>query len=503
MFDSRPSVFKSQLHEIILVSLICIAQLLTQAGITMSLSSMNIILQSFTNVDQYKKIWFMGSYALTVGTFILISGKLGDLFGLKLIFMIGWIWITIFSIITGFSYYVSSINFFIICRALQGIGFALLIPCGMGIVGNIYPNGKRKNFVFGCVGANGPIGAFVGALLSAVISQLWWWPWNFWILSIFTTGFGVMSYLFIPHIRNNNSQITSVYDALKKLDIWGCVTGVAGLILLNFVWNQGPVQGWNTVYIIVLLIIAVLLIVGLFCIELFISEYPLLPKPIFNIKIGMILACISCGWGSFGIWQYYYWNIILNLRKYTPIEGGLTYIPFFVMGVIASMLVSLIIASTKPSYIISFATVCFMVGDIMLAVTPIHQSFFRLTLGQMFILCWAMDMSFPAASIILSDILPNHNQGMAGSLVSTMINYSVSLFLGMSSTVEIEIVKKTGDELFGYRAGLYFGIGVAGLGVFCSLVFIFIQKDDGRGTVDLIEYQKEEVISMKPDKYPN
>ena len=57
---------------------------------------MNIILKSFDTIDSAKQVWFMGSYALTVGTFILISGKLGDLLGLKLIFVIGWIWTTVF-----------------------------------------------------------------------------------------------------------------------------------------------------------------------------------------------------------------------------------------------------------------------------------------------------------------------------------------------------------------------------------------------------------------------
>ena len=104
---------------------------------------MNIILKSFDTIDSAKQVWFMGSYALTVGTFILISGKLGDLLGLKLIFVIGWIWTTVF--LQSQDYQIMFLlNFFIICRALQGIGFALLIPCGMGILGNIYlmVNGK-------------------------------------------------------------------------------------------------------------------------------------------------------------------------------------------------------------------------------------------------------------------------------------------------------------------------------------------------------------------------
>lgn len=489
--DPRPTIFTSSHHEIIVVTLICLAQFFTQAGITLSLSTMNIILKSFDTIDSAKQVWFMGSYALTVGTFILISGKLGDLLGLKLIFVIGWIWTTVFSAITGLSNYVS-VEFFIICRALQGIGFALLIPCGMGILGNIYPNGERKNLVFGCVGANGPAGAFFGAFIVALIAQLWWWPWIFWLLSIGCVVLTIISMIYIPPITHH--KLESYSEFFKRIDPLGTLTVIIGLILFNFVWTQGPVVGWNTAYIIALLIIAVLLIVAFFIIELYIAKYPLVPKSVFNLKIGMVLACISCGWGSFGIWQYYYWNIILNLRKYTPIAGSLTYVPFLVMGIIAAIASSIIISHTKPSYIISFSTICFMVGCLMLSVTPIQQSYFRLTLGQMFILCWAMDMSFPAASIILSDYLPNHHQGMAGSLVSTVINYSVSLFLGMSSCVETEIKLSTHNVLLSYRSGLYFGIGVASLGIFCSLIFIFVQRNDSKGTNALLVDLEEEII---------
>ncbi|KAK6866627.1 Low affinity ammonium transporter, partial [Candida tropicalis] len=136
----------------------------------------------------------------------------------------------------------------------------------MGILGHIYPNGKRKNFAFGCVGANGPIGAYIGAIMSAVISQLWWWPWNFWILSIVSAVLAVASWVFIPNVN-----IRDTVDLFNKLDPWGCLTGVSGLILLNFVWNQGPIQGWNTVYVIVLLIIAVLFIIAFFVLELYVS----------------------------------------------------------------------------------------------------------------------------------------------------------------------------------------------------------------------------------------
>jgi DHA2 family multidrug resistance protein-like MFS transporter len=442
----------------------------------------------------------MGSFALTVGTFILVSGKLGDIFGLKLIFCIGWFWIAISSLITGLSVYSDSVVFFIICRAIQGIGFALLLPCGMGILGTVYSNGTtRKNLVFGLVGVNGPVGATICAIMAAVIGQLWWWPWCFWLLAIVCFGCGIASIMCIPDItklqfRHLNDPGDFVKTPKFQFDFLGSSLGISGLILFNFVWNQGPVAGWNKAYIITLLVVAMLLIVAFFFVELKVAKYPLLPKSIFTFKIGLVLLCISLGWGSFGVWQYYYWQFMFNLRHYTPIYAALTYIPFLIGGTVASLLVSAIISITKPSYIISFASICFMCGCIMMSVAPIDQSYFQVTLGQQVILCWAMDLSFPAAAIILSNYLPVHHQGMAGSLVSTVINYSVSLFLGIGSVVEFEVMQNTGKVWFSYQSALRFGIGVAGLGVIFSLIFIAVQRNDEVGTfkneIDTVDEKK-------------
>lgn len=108
----------------------------------------------------------------------------------------------------------------------------------------------------------------------------------------------------------------------------------------------------------------------------------------------------------------------------------------------------------------------------LLSVTPIHETYFRSCLGAMIILSFGMDLSFPAASIILSDELPMQYQGMAGSLVNTVVNYSMSLFLGIGGTVERNVNKAGSDALKGYRAALYLAIGAASLGVFISGIFM-------------------------------
>lgn len=498
--------FKSIYHEIGLVTLVSMSQILCQGSIAMSLSILDIVLTSFpVNEDEKStiKVWFMASFALTVGTFILISGKMGDLFGLRKVVLLGWIWVAITSLMTGLSVYTNSVIYFIICRALQGIGFALLLPCGMGILGNVYPNSFRKNIAFSCVGAAGPTGATLGVIFSSIIAQLSWWPWSFYIITILSAGLFIVSYFLIPtvnHVCDDNGTIRpmSVKHFVKEFDFLGSITGCSGLIILNFAITQGPLIGWNTVYIIVLMVLAVLLIIGFFVLELHFIKNPLLPKAIFNYKIGLVLATIGLGWGSFGIWQYYYWVIILELREYTPIAGGLTYIPLMVLGIVAAYSVAFLIHKVKPSFILCCSSVSFCVGCIMLSIMPVEQSFWKISFGQLFILTWGMDLSFAAGSIILSDYLPKRHQGMAGSLISTVVNYSVSLFLSLGSNIEIGTFDKAIDNrLESYRNAIYFGIGISGLGVLIAFAFIVLQfvAHDGDGTFTASKSDLESEIS--------
>lgn len=465
----------------------------------MSLSTMNIVVESFSErsgheVPSSQKIWFMGSFALTLGTFILASGRLGDLFGLRKMFVFGWLWAALWSLVTGFSYYVKSSEFFIVCRAFQGIGFAFIIPCGMGIMGTVYPTGRRKNLAFACVGASAPVGATIGCLMAGVVSQLWWWCWSFWLLAICCVILAAISLYAIPD-KFKHHDLT-FKEGMDKFDLIGSVLGVVGLILFNFAWNHGPVAGWNKPYIIVLLIISILLLVFFFYYELMMVTHPLLPRSIFNRRIGLVLLCMSLGWGLFGIWQYYYWSIMMNLRGYTPIATSLTYMPLLLLGIVAALLVGFFMSKTRAPFIMCGAMIGFMCGCIFLSVLPIHQTFWRLSFGQLFLLAWGMDSSFPAASLILSDHLPKKHQGMAGSLVSTVVNYSVSLFLAVSSTVEMEVLRKTDDILQSYRAAIYLGIGLSGLAVVFSIVFIICElRETAEERAKEIEELEREVPS--------
>jgi hypothetical protein len=82
-----------------------------------------------------------------------------------------------------------------------------------------------------------------------------------------------------------------------------------------------------------------------------------------------------------------------------------------------------------------------------------------------------MDMSFPAATIILSNSMPREHQGLAASLVNTMVNYSISIALGIAGTVEVSVNNGGADVLMGIRCAWWTGVALAAVGVILGACF--------------------------------
>ena len=118
-----------------------------------------------------------------------------------------------------------------------------------------------------------------------------------------------------------------------------------------------------------------------------------------------------------------------------------------------------------------FAMVAFCTGNIILATMPVDQTYWAQSFVALIVMPWGMDMSFPSATIILSNSMPREHQGMAASLVTTVVNYSISLGLGFAGTVESRILADGGTTLQGYRSAWYMGIGLAGLGIVVAVAF--------------------------------
>ncbi|KAL6940696.1 hypothetical protein ACO0QE_004609 [Hanseniaspora vineae] len=473
----RPAYFQTTASEMMFVMTAIISQIINQAGALQTLTMFKILSDDL-HTDSKMESWLMASFSLVTGSLILITGQLGDIYGLKKILMYGYAITFIWSLILGFTRYTHNASFFIVSRAFQGLGVSCILPNVMGIVGNIYQAGShRKNLVFSLVGAGAPVGAVLG---------VWWasfivhfdvnaWSWCFWAYAILCFVILILNHIYCPNgIPKNTKNI--------KMDWIGALLAVVGLILFNFAWNQGAIVGFQTGYVIALLVISCIAIVLFFVYEKDYAKYPIVPKSVFmNANVVSILATLLFGWGSFGCYLFYLFQRRMNLEDMDPLLAGTEFVSFSVFGVFAALTVALTIKRLTPQVLLVISTIAFCGGSIMFVCTPLHQLYWKLSFFSTLVLVFGMDFSFPAASIVLSDNLPIANQGMAGSLVSTMVNYAMSVFLGVAGVVETQTKKHINIKhpeysekektFLGYKAAMYFAIGIAGLSIVISSAY--------------------------------
>ncbi|KAH6662160.1 major facilitator superfamily-domain-containing protein [Halenospora varia] len=462
---------KNFAREMGFLAVLCMAQLMTQAGLAQVIVPLHIIGKSFGISSPGQLSWFPAAYSLTVGTFILPAGRLGDLYGHKKFFIAGFLWWALWSLIAGFAVYSGPI-LFDVCRALQGIGPAFCLPNAIAILGRSYKPGLRKSMVFSAFGATAPSGFVIGAVFSSLLAEYAWWPWAFWINAIVCIILAVLGMLLIP--KTPPPYLDGSEKTSTRIDALGGVSGVIGLVLFNFAWNQAPIVGWQNPYTYVLLIVG-LCFLGLFgYVELRISKFPLVPFRDMSADSGFILACMALGWSSFGIWVYYAWQFLEELRGVSPLLATAQFSPVAVSGLFAAVTTGYIIHRVPGSFTIGIAMLAFTVGSILLATAPVDQTYWAQTFVSLIIMPWGMDMSFPAANLLLSNKMAREHQGVSASLVNTIINYSISLALGIAGTVEVHVNDggtNPADLLKGYRGSLYLGIGMASAGVITAALF--------------------------------
>src|SRR5213080_3169202 len=122
--------------------------------------------------------WVITAYAITFGGFLLLAGRMADLFGRRRVFLIGVIVFTIASFLCGLAW---SEGVLIGARALQGLGAAIISPAALSIITTSFDEGAERNKALGIWGAIGGSGAAVGVLAGGVLTKYLGWEWIFFV----------------------------------------------------------------------------------------------------------------------------------------------------------------------------------------------------------------------------------------------------------------------------------------------------------------------------------
>lgn len=198
---------------------------------------------------------------------------------------------------------------------------------------------------------------------------------------------------------------------------------------------------------------------------------------------------------------FYTANLAVELRGASPLLLAAWYSPVILSGLLSALAVGKLLGHLSPAWMMVIGMVAYTLGSLLIATIPAQQTYWGQLFFSVLIMCVGMDSSFPAATLIVSNAMPPEYQGVGASLVTTVVNYSISLGLGFAGTVDREVSRGHEADLFrGYRGAFYMELGLAVLGLGLSLLFVlkgFLEgrRKKGEGAVDVHVESKGEMTS--------
>jgi MFS family permease len=455
-----------------------LSQLFSVGGLGNTAFAVQQIGQALNATNNGQMSWFLAAYSLCGGVFVLVTGRLGDYFGHKYVFIFGWIWMAIWSLISGFAH---SVVLFDFARAMTGVGNGALVPNSFALLARTFPPfSAKKNIAFAFLGFCAPSGYIFGGLVGAAFAEKVTWRWAFWFWAIGCLILGIATVIIVPH--SVGSQIPGLH--LRDFDYIGSFLGVSGLILFAFAWNQASVVGWQEPYTYVLLIVGIIFIVAFAISQSYVAA-PVLPNSLWSRKgFSPVVTAMSFGWMSFGIFLYYTTLFILEIHEKLPLSAVAEMAPLVIGGLFATASVGIFIPKVPAQYIFGVSMFSFLIGNLLMSFAHYSNAYWAFVFPACLLVVGGPDLSFASSGILISNAVLPEEQGVAGSFISTVVQYSIAIGLGIAATVETHVSQGGDNVLLGYRGAYWLGIGFAAVAFFVVVLFVRDPRFDGEKGVE-------------------
>ncbi|KAI0380337.1 MFS general substrate transporter [Hypomontagnella monticulosa] len=417
--------------------------------------------------------WIGASYPLTQGTFVLVSGRFGAVYGHKNMLLLGGLLLIFFTFACGFC---SNFIAFNIMRAMSGIGGAFIMPNAVAMIGITNPPGFARNLSLAFFGASAPIGGYVGALITGGFVESTPLVWMFVFIAAVSLIVMVPLWALLP-------QEVPV-DRNGKIDWIGSFLALSALIVFNVVWNQAPAVGWSNPMIIATLIVSMALFAGYYVWDHYLTSDPIMPLSIFKApSFTPLIFVVLLNFMASGTLFWYTVLWLQEIRHWSPIQFAIGWTPFGVGGAAATFLAAYLIPRVSAQWILAIGSSCMLVATILIATMPEQQSYWYQVFPSTILSSLSPDLVYTAAQIIASNSVSRKQQGIAGSLIGCLLLYGTSLGLGFASTVESE-VGKNHEIVMGYRGALYFAFGLCVASLVLDITLVRLVHDNREGWED-------------------
>jgi EmrB/QacA subfamily drug resistance transporter len=268
--------------------------------------------------------WVFNGYALTFGVLMLTGGKLADLLGRRLIFIVGLVIFTGASLACGLA---TSGDVLIGARVVQGVGSALMNPATLSIITATFPP-RQRGMAIGIWAGVAALALAIGPLVGGLITEHISWNWIFFI----NVPVGVLA-IIVTRLVVDESRDTS---AEQRLDLPGLLASGIGLFALTYALIEANTYGWTSGRIVGLFAVAAVGLAVFVLLELR-QRVPMLDLSLFKngTFAGANTVMLLVGLAMFGVF-FYNSLFIQNIMGYSAVQTGATFLPMTMLIILVA-----------------------------------------------------------------------------------------------------------------------------------------------------------------------
>ncbi|MEZ2392162.1 MFS transporter [bacterium RCC_150] len=304
-------------HRAIVLAVILGCQLMMTLDASIVTTALTHIKQELGFTDSSLS-WIQNGYVLVFGGLLLLGARLGDLLGRRRVFVAGTAVFTAASLLAGIA---PTAAVLIAARALQGLASAFAIPSTLALLITSFPKPEERSRAIAIYSAVIGAGASVGIIVGGIFTQYMSWRWGLLVnipIGILILG---LSPRYLPETERRPGRI----------DVPGALAITLGMSALVYGLVEAAEVGWGSLYTVVPLVAAIVLIVAFVLIEMR-QEQPIVPLRLFASvqRTGAYLGRILIVGAMFSTF-YFLSQYLQTVRGYSPLVTGFAYIPITAM----------------------------------------------------------------------------------------------------------------------------------------------------------------------------
>ncbi|HSX32149.1 MAG TPA: DHA2 family efflux MFS transporter permease subunit, partial [Candidatus Saccharimonadales bacterium] len=307
--------------------------------------------------------WIITAYALAFGGFLLLGGRLADLYGRRKMFVIG---VTVFSLASLLGGIAQNPEQIIAFRALQGLGGAFLAPAALSLVLTIFQEGPERNRALGVWSMVAAGGGAVGLIVGGLLTQYVDWRWIFFINVPIGALVLLATRAYVPASKPTKRQ---------SMDLPGAMTITGGLITLVYALATAAEKGWINSATLTWFGVSAVLLVAFVMNEMAVKQ-PLIRLGIFkrrNVTGGSLIMLLMPA-AMFGL--FFYLSIYLQqILGYSPTHTGFANLPFTLTILVVAGVLSKQIAKINLKPLLVAGPILAAIGLLYFAQLPVHANY--------------------------------------------------------------------------------------------------------------------------------